>query len=192
MPEVRRAGWQNQPATANMYESLFFRKRNATGPMPVEIERKFLVVGDGWRQEADAGCALRQGYIAREGKASVRIRLAGERGWITLKSTRAGMVRDEFEYEIAAGEAAEMLDRLCSGPLIEKTRYKAPHGGRVWEVDVFAGAATGLVLAEVELDAADAQVDLPDWVGREVTDDPRYRNSAIGMAPTIAGEGDGA
>ncbi|WP_298401127.1 CYTH domain-containing protein [Sphingobium sp.] len=160
--------------------------------MPIEIERKFLVVGDGWRQGADAGRALRQGYVVREGKASVRIRLAGNRGWITLKSARAGMVRDEFEYEIAAGEAADMLDRLCSGPLIEKTRYKVPHGGRIWEVDVFAGTAAGLVLAEVELDAADAQVDLPAWVGREVTDDPRYRNAAIGLAVPTDQECEGA
>ncbi|MFC3443282.1 CYTH domain-containing protein [Sphingobium rhizovicinum] len=160
--------------------------------MPIEIERKFLVVGDGWRQSADGGRALRQGYIVREGKVSVRIRLAGDRGWITLKSARAGMVRDEFEYEIAAGEAADMLDRLCSGPVIEKTRYKVPHGGWLWDVDVFAGAAAGLVLAEVELDAADARVDLPDWVGREVTDDPRYRNSAIGLVAHNIEECDGA
>jgi adenylate cyclase len=154
--------------------------------MPIEIERKFLVIGDGWRKAADGGRLFRQGYVtrgneARGEKASVRIRLAGKRAWLTLKSAHAGIMRDEYEYEIAADDAAEMLERMCSGPVIEKTRYSVPHGGHVWEVDVFAGGAAGLVLAEVELEAADVQVDLPDWVGTEVTDDPRFRNAAIGL-----------
>jgi adenylate cyclase len=157
--------------------------------MPVEIERKFLVTGDGWRETANAGRFFRQGYVTRgngaqQEKASVRIRLADDRAWLTLKSAHAGIMRDEYEYEIPVGDAAEMLSQMCSGPVIEKTRYRVPHDDRIWEVDVFAGHAAGLVLAEVELDAADAPVVLPDWVGQEVTHDPGFRNAAIGLEPS--------
>ncbi|WP_242126608.1 CYTH domain-containing protein [Sphingobium sp. Sx8-8] len=149
--------------------------------MAVEIERKFLVVDDGWRRTADGGRVLRQAYVTHDPRASVRVRLSDDRAWLTLKSGRAGIVRDEFEYEISLADAEDMLDRLCTGPVIEKTRYRVPHGGRIWEVDVFAGRANGLVLAEIELRAPDEAFDLPDWVGREVTADPRFRNSAIAL-----------
>ncbi|WP_176593745.1 CYTH domain-containing protein [Sphingobium sp. EM0848] len=99
--------------------------------MPVEIERKFLVVSDAWRRTADGGRLLRQAYVAHEAHASVRIRLSGERAWLTLKSGRAGIMRDEFEYEISLADAEDMLDRLCVGPVIEKTRYRVPHAGKV-------------------------------------------------------------
>ncbi|SEJ14609.1 adenylate cyclase [Sphingobium sp. AP50] len=154
--------------------------------MPIEIERKFLVTGDGWRKDADAGRFFRQGYVTRgncgqQEKASVRIRLAGNRAWLTLKSAHAGIIRDEYEYEIPVSDAAEILTQMCGAPVIEKTRYRVPHDDRIWEVDVFAGNAAGLVLAEVELEAVDALLNLPDWVGKEVTDDPRFRNAAIGV-----------
>lgn len=151
--------------------------------MPVEIERKFLVVSDAWRQRADNGRRLRQGYVVHEAHASVRVRLSDERAWLTLKSARAGIVRDEFEYEISLTDAEDMLDRLRVGPVIEKTRYRVSHGGKIWDVDVFAGRAEGLVLAEIELGAPDEPFDLPDWAGKEVTDDPRFRNSAIVLMP---------
>ncbi|WP_375196964.1 CYTH domain-containing protein [Sphingobium sp.] len=154
--------------------------------MPVEIERKFLVVSDAWRRMTDAGRFLRQAYVTHDAHASVRVRLSDDGAWLTLKSGRAGIVRDEFEYAISPVDAEEILERLCAGPVIEKMRYRVPHGGKIWEVDVFAGLAEGLILAEIELDAADEMVDLPDWVGREVTDDPRYRNSAIGLMQPIA------
>ena len=149
--------------------------------MAVEIERKFLVVSDAWRRMADAGRPLRQGYVSHEGHASVRVRLSGDQAWLTVKSARAGMVRDEFEYAIPAADAADMLDRLCTDTLIRKTRYRVPHDGKIWEVDVFAEAAEGLVLAEVEMRSLDERFDLPDWVGEEVTDDLRFRNSAIAL-----------
>lgn len=153
--------------------------------MAVEIERKFLVVSDSWKNAADGGRLLRQAYIAHESHASVRVRLVDDRAWLTIKSARAGIARDEFEYEISAADGQEMLERLSASPIIEKTRYHVPHAGRVWDVDVFAGRATGLILAEVELSTTDQFVELPDWVGKEVTDDPRFRNSAIALMPSV-------
>lgn len=153
--------------------------------MPVEIERKFLVINDGWRRSAGPGQALRQAYVAQEEHASVRVRLSNDRAWLTLKSARIGIMRDEFEYEISLADARDMLVRLCPGPVIEKTRYRVPHGGRIWEVDVFAGSAEGLVMAEVELPSPDEPLDLPAWVGREVTDDLRFRNSSLAFHSPI-------
>ncbi|HKY81671.1 MAG TPA: CYTH domain-containing protein [Sphingobium sp.] len=152
--------------------------------MPVEIERKFLVVSDAWRQKADIGRSLRQGYVAHDAHVSVRVRLSEKRAWLTLKGERAGSMRDEFEYEISLTDAEDMLARLCVGPISEKTRYRVPHGGKIWDVDVFAGRAEGLILAEIELGAVGEPFDLPDWIGKEVTDDPRFRNSAIALMPT--------
>lgn len=149
--------------------------------MPVEIERKFRVTGEGWRLSADAGRRFRQGYVAHGDQGSVRVRLAGDRAWLTLKSVRLGLMRHEFEYEIPLADAEEMLTQLCAGPVIEKTRYRVPHAGKIWEVDIFDGPAAGLVLAEVEMRHAGEWIDLPGWVGEEVTDDPRFRNSAIAL-----------
>lgn len=156
-------------------------------PMSLEIERKFLVIGEDWRVSAEPGQYLRQGYVSHGEQGSVRIRIAGDKAWLTLKSGRAGIVRHEFEYAIPVADAAEMLDRLCSGPIIEKTRYRLPHAGLLWEVGVFGGDAQGLVVSEVELASVHAEVILPCWAGREVTDDPRFRNSAIALvaAPLI-------
>lgn len=153
--------------------------------MAVEIERKFLVISDEWRIAADGGRRLRQGYIAHDGHGSVRVRLAGDRAWLTVKSARMGLVRDEFEYAIPFADAEDMLDRLCAGPVIEKTRYRVPHDGKIWEVDVFAEPVEGLTLAEVEMRSIDERFDLPDWVGDEVTDDPRFRNSAIALMQRV-------
>ncbi|WP_336950551.1 CYTH domain-containing protein [Sphingobium aromaticivastans] len=149
--------------------------------MAIEIERKFLVVSDEWRALADGGRPLRQGYVAYDGHGSVRVRLSADGAWLTVKSARTGLVRDEFEYPIPATDAEEMLDRLCADTVIRKTRYRVPHDGKIWEVDVFAGPATGLILAEVEMRSIDERFDLPDWVGDEVTNDPRFRNSAIAL-----------
>ena len=162
--------------------------------MSVEIERKFLVRSDAWRGEADGGQHLCQGYVAHGGPSSVRVRLAGQghalKAWLTIKGTGTGLSRPEFEYEIPVAEAREMLSNFCTS-LLTKTRYRVRHDGMVWEVDVFDGHAQGLVLAEVELSDVDQIVTLPSWVGREVTHDPRYRNSAIlqSLPPeqTIAG-----
>jgi len=152
----------------------------------IEIERKFLVTGDGWRQLVDNGCRLRQGYLGQIGsKASVRLRCTPEKAFLTIKSEREGLVRSEFEYEICLADAEEMLATLCLHPPLEKTRYKLRQGELIWDIDEFSGELAGLVLAEVELDRVDQPVELPDPVGAEVTGDPRFRNVALSEARSI-------
>lgn len=151
--------------------------------MAVEIERKFLVVGDGWR--GGPGRRYRQGYLSEAGKATVRVRVIGDRGFLTVKGENAGAVRPEFEYEVPLADAEEML-ALCRQPLVEKTRYEVVHGGRLWEVDVFEGANAGMITAEIELRAEDDAFARPAWVGPEVTDDLRYRNSNLPLKRTTA------
>ena len=153
--------------------------------MPIEIERKFLVVGDSWRQGA-TGTSYRQGYLCTEPERTVRVRLAGDAGTLTIKGKTEGISRAEFEYVIPPVEAAELLDRLCLRPLIEKTRYRVEHAERVWEIDEFYGDNAGLVLAEVELESVDAALDLPPWVGREVSADSRYFNASLVQNPFTA------
>jgi adenylate cyclase len=148
--------------------------------MPVEIERKFLVTHDGWRNQAP-GQRYFQGYLSR-GEVTVRVRSAGSRAFLTIKGVGNGLVRPEFEYEIPVNEAEELL-QLCHRPLIEKVRHQIPHAGIVWHVDEFAGENAGLVLAEVELGHAEQLVSLPDWIGEEVTSDQRYRNSRLTDVP---------
>lgn len=147
-----------------------------------EIERKFLVTSDAWRG-AGPGTSIRQGYLSLDPERTVRIRTAGDQAWITIKGLTQGAARDEFEYAIPLKDADAMLDRLRVGPVLEKTRTRVPFGGRTWEVDEFRGENAGLVVAELELDAEDATVALPPWVGREVTRDPRYYNSHLAMNP---------
>ncbi|MBB4211703.1 hypothetical protein CCR85_08445 [Rhodothalassium salexigens] len=144
----------------------------------IEIERKFLVAGADW-QPARAVTPLCQGYLITGAGRSLRIRQKGEQYLLTFKADHAGAAaRYEFEYPVPAEDGRQML-ALCERPPIEKHRHLVDHGGHTWEVDVFAGANAGLVLAEVELDAADAALDLPAWVGPEVTDDPRFANAAL-------------
>ena len=150
--------------------------------MSAEIERKFLVAGDGWR-DAAKGTQYRQGFLCTEPERTVRVRLAGSRGSITVKGKTVGARRDEFEYEIPASDAEQMLDTLCKRPLIEKIRYTLPVGRHIWEIDVFEGDNAGLIVAEIELESEDEAFDKPDWAGDEVTDDPRYFNSNLVAQP---------
>lgn len=154
--------------------------------MPTEIERKFLVVSDAWRAAAlGPALPIRQGYLAAGGAtaASVRLRLAGEQAFLTVKGPGL-LARAEFEYPVPAAHARAMFEAgLCPPPLIEKRRTRVGHAGLVWEVDEFAGHLAGLVLAEVELAAQDQAVPLPSWAGAEVTGDPRYQNAALARAP---------
>jgi adenylate cyclase len=158
--------------------------------MACEIERKFLVTDDRWRGAAlGPGLLLRQGYLRGGGGPNhpvVRVRLAGAEAFLTIKGPGL-MIRAEFEYPIPQADAEAMLAALCTPPVIEKTRFRVPHGGLVWEVDVFAGHLAGLVLAEVELADPAQPVFLPLWVGQEVTQDTRYMNSALAKvaAPPI-------
>ena len=147
-----------------------------------EIERKFLVATEAWRAGVVAVDSLRQGYLCTDPERTVRVRLAGEKAWLTIKGRAHGPSRAEFEYRIPIADVQELL-QMCLSPLVEKTRHRVPFGGRTWEVDVFAGANRGLVLAEVELDAAEAAVTLPSWLGKEVTDDHRYANANLAARP---------
>lgn len=150
--------------------------------MGVEIERKFLVAGEGWRAQGEP-VLLRQGYLSSQAERTVRVRIEGERAVLTIKSKNVGAARGEWEYEIPVAEAAELLDGLCERPLIEKYRRRIPFGGFVWEVDEFLGENADLVVAEIELPAEDAVFAKPDWVGEEVTQDLRYLNSRLIKQP---------
>ena len=150
--------------------------------MGVEIERKFLVAGEGWRAQGEP-VLLRQGYLSSHAERTVRVRIEGERGVLTIKSKNVGAARGEWEYEIPVAEAAELLDGLCERPLIEKYRRRIPYGGFVWEVDEFLGENAGLVVAEIELPAEDTVFAKPDWAGEEVTHDLRYLNSRLIKQP---------
>lgn len=138
-----------------------------------EIERKFLV-REGWRPPATGGVRQRQGYLSVDPDRVVRVRRTSRRAWLTIKGRAGGIVRTEFEYAIPGADAEAMLQSLCVGAVVEKTRYRIRHGGRVWEVDVFDGANAGLVVAEIELESPHAVPRLPRWLGEEVTADPRY------------------
>lgn len=146
--------------------------------MPVEIEKKFLLAGNAWRQNA-VGSHYCQGYISTATGCTVRVRIAGNTGFLTIKGKGIGIVRPEFEYAIPVNDAREMLDSLCTGPLIEKMRYKVDYKGFTWEIDDFSGENEGLVIAEIELSREDEYFEKPPWIGREVTGDPRYFNARL-------------
>lgn len=150
--------------------------------MPTEIERKFLVNGTSWKRGA-TGELYRQGYLVADKERTVRVRVAGEEGFLTIKGPSMGLARAEYEYRIPVREAAEMLDTLCLQPLIEKYRYRIEHAGLLWEVDEFLGENRGLVLAEVELADEHQRISIPDWAGLEVSHDPRYYNANLARHP---------
>ena len=150
--------------------------------MGIEIERKFLLDDDGWRGLGQP-TLMRQGYLTSDPVRTVRVRIEGERAVITIKSKATFATRGEWEYEIPVADAAELLDRLCEQPLIEKTRHRIEHAGHTWEVDEFQGENAGLVVAEIELGSEDEAFDKPDWIGQEVTGDPRYYNSSLIRQP---------
>jgi adenylate cyclase len=151
--------------------------------MAVEIERKFRVINDAWRAGTSTSTLLRQGYLANTARASIRVRLAGEQGWLSVKAMTPGRSRAEYEAAIAAVDANEMLDRLCDGPLIEKWRHIVPHAGNRWEVDEFLGENAGLVIAELELESEQQDFARPEWLGAEVTEDQRYFNFRLSQQP---------
>ncbi len=151
--------------------------------MAVEIERKFLLRDDSWQNSADHGVLIRQGYLAGSEKSSIRVRIAGDKANINIKSATLDITRQEYEYPIPLVEANEMLDALSEGPLIEKTRYHVFHAKHCWEIDVFSGDNQGLVVAEVELESVNESFELPDWLGEEVSDDARYYNVCLVKHP---------
>ena len=150
--------------------------------MAKEIERKFLVAGEDWRALA-RGTRYRQGYLSTVKERTVRVRTIDDKGFLTVKGITVGATRSEYEYEIPAADADEMLDDLCEKPIIEKNRYKIPLGGVTWEVDEFLGVNDGLIVAEVELQSEDQSFPKPDWIGEEVTSDPKYFNANLIARP---------
>lgn len=155
--------------------------------MGLEIERKFLVTGTGWRNAVARSSRLRQGYLARGDKATARIRIEDPgRAWLTIKSSGGGLSRQEFEYPVPLEDAEAMLG-LAASSVIEKRRHDVPAGDRLWQVDVYEGPLAGLVTAEVELPGEETHIDLPGWLGREVTGDRRYGNESLafdGLPPS--------
>jgi adenylate cyclase len=149
--------------------------------MAKEIERKFLVSGQRWRTFADEGTAIRQAYVVAQDDRSLRVRLYGDgRARITLKVGHTALVRDEYEFDIDRDEAEDML-RHAIGNVIEKVRYRVPHEGHVWEIDVYDGSHRGLVIAEVELSSIHDEPEMPNWVGREVTGESQYSNQSMAL-----------
>ena len=149
--------------------------------MATEIERKFLVSSETWRQDA-VGISYTQGYICREPGRTVRIRISGGTAFLTIKGAVQGISRPEFEYQIPLDDAEELL-LLCHDPVIKKRRFKVLHEGYLWEVDEFEGANSGLIVAEIELLNSEQTISLPDWLGEEVTGNVLYNNSNLTIHP---------
>ncbi|WP_457554130.1 CYTH domain-containing protein [Desulfobacula sp.] len=145
--------------------------------MALEIERKFILKEGAWRNEK--GTMYRQGYLNSVKERSVRVRMIKGNGYLTVKGISRGAVRAEYEYEIPGPDAEAMLNDLCEKPLIEKMRYKIEFNGLIWEADEFFGENQGLLMAEVELEREDQPFVKPEWVGEEVTGDPRYFNANL-------------
>ena len=147
--------------------------------MAKEIERKFLVASDAWRAAATGSKRIVQGYLSDGHGVTVRIRIFDDaRAVLTIKAGGTVLSRDEYEYDVPLADGRELVAH-AEGRVIEKRRHAVPYAGRDWEVDVFEGRHAGLVLAEIEMESEDAEVELPDWVGEDVTGDPRYYNSAL-------------
>lgn len=149
----------------------------------LEIERKFLVLDESWRDAVRGSAYFRQGYLSEEARCSVRVRISGDQAWLNLKSVTLGAQRHEFEYAVPVADAQQMLDLLSCKPVIEKTRYFVDIGPHTWEIDVFEGENAGLVVAEIELDSPDEAFARPAWLGEEVTHDPRYYNTCLASTP---------
>lgn len=149
--------------------------------MGTEIERKFLVKNDSWKQEAKAGMACKQGYLVSDEEKTVRVRVLGNKAFLTVKGASTGISRSEYEYELPIADASDMLE-LC-GDVIQKKRFIIHHKGMTWELDVFEGANAGLVMAEIELESEEQAFELPDWAGEEVSGDHRFYNACLARAP---------
>lgn len=149
--------------------------------MGVEIERKFLV-RNSW-QPSGKGSRFMQGYLCADEGRTIRVRIADEHAWLTIKGPTRGSARSEFEYEIPRADAEEMLLTLCVTPPVIKTRYTEQVGTHTWEIDVFDGENAGLIVAEIELIAEGETFELPLWAGEEVTSDARYQNSSLAKKP---------
>ncbi|MGA7982630.1 MAG: CYTH domain-containing protein [Chromatiaceae bacterium] len=151
--------------------------------MGVEIERKFLVNSDSWRAHVESEAHIMQGYLANNATGTVRVRVKGGDAYLTIKGAGLGITRSEYEYPIPVVDAQAMLRELAVFPPIDKVRYKVRAGSHLWDLDLFAGENEGLVMAEVELSAEDEVFERPDWLGDEVSGDPRYFNVNLARNP---------
>lgn len=151
--------------------------------MGMEIERKFLLQSDTWRAQIQGSVRYRQAYLNQETSCSVRVRVSGEQAWLNIKGATIGAERLEFEYEIPLQDAHDMLDQLSKTPVIDKVRHFITIGPHTWEIDVFEGDNAGLIVAEIELNDAGETFEKPEWLGMEVTEDPRYYNTHLARHP---------
>lgn len=151
--------------------------------MAIEIERKYLVTSGAWRAEAADVTLLRQGYLVTGPDCAIRVRVSGSQAWLTIKGKPVKGAALEFEYPVPLEDASAILANLAQRPQIEKNRHRVFRDNLIWEIDEFFGDNAGLILAEVELDDADAVISLPEWIGKEVTGDPRYYNANLVANP---------
>ena len=151
--------------------------------MALEVEHKFLLLNDSWRDHIDHSVHYKQGYLSSSPLSSVRVRISDTHAWLNIKSATIGTHRQEFEYEIPLNDANTILDDLCHKPLIEKMRHFVHHKGHIWEIDEFMGDNAGLIVAEVELSQIGESFEKPAWVSIEVTDDLRYYNNNLSKNP---------
>ena len=152
----------------------------------IEIEHKFLLKNDDWKATASEGVRYQQGYISTQNETAVRVRIAGDKGYLTLKGSpcgEEGISRSEFEYEIPLTDAESMIEEFVDSPLIDKLRYLVIHQGKTWEIDIFSGDNAGLEVAEIELTSEHEEFELPSWAGACVSEDPRYSNYSLAQVP---------
>lgn len=151
--------------------------------MATEIEHKFLLANEAWREQVSHSIVYRQGYLSSVATSSIRVRISAEQAWLNIKSATIGNHRQEYEYEIPKADAEEILNALCHKPLIEKTRHFVEYQGHTWEIDEFEGDNQGLIVAEIELSSLTESFAKPLWLGEEVTHDLRYYNNNLARTP---------
>ena len=147
--------------------------------MATEIEHKYLVINNNYKNQATACKHICQGYLSKDKERTVRVRISDKNAFITIKSKNTGDTRMEFEYSIPHDEARILLDTICIQPIIEKYRHIVEYNGNTWEVDEFKGALEGLTLAEIEIPSSEYKYDIPPFIGKNVTNDSRYYNSNL-------------
>lgn len=146
--------------------------------MAVEIERKFLVKNEEWRNQVDESFEISQGYLNSSIDRNVRVRIKGEQAFLTIKTKTKSITRTEFEYQIPLEDGLQLID-ICEKPIIKKRRHLIIQNQHTWELDVFELENKGLLIAEIELSSEEEQFKTPSWLGKEVSDDTRYFNSAL-------------
>lgn len=151
--------------------------------MAIEIERKFLLKNEKWRENVSNSVIYKQGYLSSQSTSSIRVRISNKQAWLNIKSATIGTQRAEYEYEIPLTDANEILANLCLKPVIEKTRHFVTHENHLWEIDEFDGENAGLIVAEIELNSVDETFIKPEWLGEEVTQDVRYYNNNLAREP---------